>query len=526
LTGDYRLEIDQDAVLEDVIGNLIDELGNNHELTEWVVEFAKDNLENERAWDIRKSLLDFSREIFREEFKVIEDEVVQKTSDRLYFRNLKAKLQQIRFSFLNAVGTPAREALQILALQPWDLSDIAHGKMGGLLTYFELMASVKAVKDVKEPTPRVQSFAESARNWPNKKTIHAAEIIRIADAELIPRLQRIFDVRQKGITDALSAEMALQNLYVFGLVADISRKLKEYKNENNLMLLADAPKFLNGVIQDSDTPFVYEKVGSFYRNYLIDEFQDTSGLQWKNFLPLVLNSLDQGHQSLVVGDVKQAIYRWRGGDLNLLHQTVESHIGKDRVAVRNLNSNYRSAGEIVDFNNAVFEQASAIATADTGHSLSSSAYSDVSQRTSKSITGLVEVKFLTSEKDGRKWKEIALEEVPLIMERLQEKGVPLKDIAILVRKNDEGQEVVNYILEHQRSDKAKAGFRYDVVSGESLRMDTAATVNLLEAAMKYLLNPDDAIARAQLAYEFSRLYDPERAVTDVFSVTNQSIFES
>ena len=99
------------------------------------------------------------------------------------------------------------------------------------------------------------------------------------------------------IEAALSADVVLQNLYVFGLVADISSKLKEYKDENNLMLLADAPKFLNGVIQDSDTPFIYEKVGSFYKNYLIDEFQDTSAMQWKNFLAIAHQQSGSGlHQ--------------------------------------------------------------------------------------------------------------------------------------------------------------------------------------------------------------------------------------
>ena len=109
------------------------------------------------------------------------------------------------------------------------------------------------------------------------------EIIELARTKLIPIKRKLVELHEKYYRAALSAEVVLQNLYVFGLIADISRKLKEYKDENNLMLLADAPKFLNGVIQDSDTPFIYEKVGSFYKNYLIDEFQDTSAMQWKNF---------------------------------------------------------------------------------------------------------------------------------------------------------------------------------------------------------------------------------------------------
>jgi ATP-dependent helicase/nuclease subunit A len=526
LAGDYRLEIDQEAVLEEVIDNLIDELGNNPELTEWVVEFAKENLENEKSWDVRTSLMDFSKEIFREEFKTIENDVVTKTSGSRYFRELQRSLTKVRSGFLRAVVQPAKKALTILGQQPWDQSDIAYGKQSGLYTFLIEAASLKRVKDLKEPKPKIHTFATDPGFWPSKKTPHAGLIRSVAESQLAPLLREIIEQYHTGLPDALSAEVALQNLYVFGLVADISRKLREYKSENNLMLLADAPKFLNGVIAESDTPFIYEKVGSFYKHYLIDEFQDTSGLQWKNFLPLLLNGLDQGLPSLVVGDVKQAIYRWRGGDLNLLHQTVERNIGAERVNIQNLNSNYRSTPAVVDFNNEVFAAAAKIVSAETGHSLSSSAYEDVAQRAPRDGDGYVDVRFLLDEKDGRRWKEKALDQIPVMLEQLQEKGVRLKDIAIIVRKNEEGQDVINHLLRYKLSDNAKPGFRYDVVSGESLRLDTAATVNLLEGAMKYLLNPDDDIARAQLAFEFARLFHPGRKPTEVFAVTNQSIFES
>jgi ATP-dependent helicase/nuclease subunit A len=526
LTGDYRLEIDQDPVLEEVIDALIDELGNNRNLTEWVVEFAKENLENERSWDVRSNLLDFSREIFREEFKTVEDEVARRTSDPLYFRNLKNRLGEIRGKFIAGISKPAREALAILSNQEWTIADLNYGKSSGINTFLETCATLRRVKELKEPGVRVKSFSEAAANWANKKSPFTSAILAVAENELVPRLARIVDRMEAGLTEALTAEVALENLYVFGLVSDISRKLKEYKDENNLMLLADAPKFLNGVIQDSDTPFIYEKVGSFYRNYLIDEFQDTSGLQWSNFLPLLSNSLDQGYSSLVVGDVKQAIYRWRGGDLNLLQNEVEKNVGKERVEVKNLDSNYRSAATIVDFNNALFTSASAIVSLETGAALSSASYGDVSQKVYRDTEGYVQIRFLEEEKDGQRWKDQALALIPGYLERLQDAGVQPKDIAFLVRKNEEGQEIISHLLQHKSGELAKPGYSYEVVSGESLRITTAATVNLLEGAMKYLLNPDDDIARSQIAYEFARIFDPNRPLTEVFAVTNQSIFES
>ncbi len=526
LNGDYRLEIDQDAVLEEVIANLIDELGSNPELTEWVVEYARENLENDKPWDVRKNLLEFSREIFREEFKLIEDEVATATSANDYFRNLRNKLMKVRMTFLRQLNSAAREVLDIMARQTWGFDDLNWGKNNGLPGFLNTLASARRVADLKETKDRVRALASGSAAWPSKKTPHRRDILQLAESELVFRVQRLIDMVEGGITDALSAEVALENLYVFGLVADISRKLREYKHEHNLMLLADAPKFLNKIIEDSETPFVYEKVGSFYRNYLIDEFQDTSGLQWKNFLPLLRNSLDQGYPSLVVGDVKQAIYRWRGGDLNLLHSAVEQEVGAARVDKKSLNANYRSAANVVSFNNAFFESASAIASADTGHPLASSAYEDVAQKMTRGEDGFVRLRFLRDDPDGGHWKDRALNSIPAYLEQLQAVGVPLNQIAILVRRNDEGQDVINHLLQYRLGGNAKPGFRYDVVSGESLRIDSAATINLLEGALKYLLNPDDDIARAQLAFEYARLTDPQRPLTEVFSVTNAAVFES
>ncbi len=544
LVGDYRLEVEQDAVLEEVIDNLIDELGSNKELTDWVVEFAKENLENERAWDVRYSLIEFAREIFREEFKLIEDDVNLITSQKGFFRNLKETLWKVKTQFTAEVSRYATEALHIINSNGWTADDFSYGKNSGLITFFKTFASEKNVSRIKSPGERIRNHFINPQKWAGKTSRHAATIQRVATEKLVPLLQSILNVYDSDYKQALSAEIALKNLYVFGLITDIARKLKEYKDENNLMLLADAPKFLNGVIQDSDTPFIYEKVGSFYRNYLIDEFQDTSGMQWKNFQPLIVNSLDQGHSSLVVGDVKQAIYRWRGGDLNLLQQQIVPLIGDERVNMKELGTNFRSAYHIINFNNLVFQTASSLISTRTGEEITARAYADIAQEMArKNEAGFVQIEFVQEQEESEnipkpvdpeepedpnaaKWKALALQRLTTTLEQMQLKGASLKDIAILVRKNDEGQRIAAHLLQYKNSDDARADCRYDVVSNESLRIDGAATVNLLLGAMHYLLNADNAIARAQLGYEFARLHEPNRILSDVFAVTNQANFEN
>ncbi|HET9052960.1 MAG TPA: UvrD-helicase domain-containing protein, partial [Cyclobacteriaceae bacterium] len=391
LMGDYRLEIEQDLVLEDVINDLIDELGSNKELTEWVVEFAKDSLENERAWDVRLSLRQFAEQIFREEFKVIEDDIINETNDQNFFKELKSKLWQTKSSYLTKVSRLADEALKIFHDKGWDISEIYYGKNSGLLTFFQMFAKQRELGKYKEIGKYVLTHFIKADKWPSKTTSRAADIIATADQKLIPIIHELLDAYSAYYKEALSAELVLRNMYVFGLITDISRKLREYKERNNLMLLADAPKFLNGVIAGSDTPFIYEKIGSFYRNFLIDEFQDTSGFQWKNFLPLLTNSLDQGNRSMVVGDVKQAVYRWRGGDLKLLQQQVEEQIGKERVDTIELGTNFRSAAQIIGFNNVLFKNAAARVNQLTGGELPEASFRDVAQKDFKKHEGFVQV---------------------------------------------------------------------------------------------------------------------------------------
>jgi ATP-dependent exoDNAse (exonuclease V) beta subunit len=544
LIGDYRLEVDHDAILEEVIDNLIDELGTNKELTEWVVEFAKENLENERAWDVRFSLIEFAREIFREEFKAIEDELSQTTADVSIFRKIKEKLWSTKNFFIDQVSKPAKEFFRILESNGWTIEDFSYKRGSGLLGFFNQFAFETNLSKYETIGGRILNYFDgNPANWPNKKSPHSKAILQAAEQSFVPIVSRILAEYSEHFERALSAEVALKNLYVFGLIADIARKLKEYKSENNVMLLADAPKFLNGVISDSDTPFIYEKVGSFYRNYLIDEFQDTSGMQWKNFQPLITNSLDQGYPGLVVGDVKQAIYRWRGGDLNLLQNEIVARIGEDRVNVRELDRNFRSSKAVVSFNNALFKTAADIVALETGESISKEAYTDVSQEIFKTDAGFVEVRFLrpepTEEKknlfsaddaesvqESSNWIEMALDQLPGMMEDLQLRGVRLKEIAILVRRNDEGQRIATQLLHYKNSGKAKEGCRYDVVSNESLRIDGASSVNLLLGALRYLLNADDSIARAQLGYEFARLHEPERSMPEVFAVANLATFEN
>ncbi len=523
--GDYRLEVEQDLVMGEVIGNLIDELGERPQLTKWIVELALQNLENDRSWDMRNSLVSFSNEIFREEFRAVEGSIEQASTNIDYFRDTLDALRKKKHEYVNFVSSRAKLALKDFHALGLQTDDFKYKNNGSAYGWFAKVAEFKSVKDFsdKEKGSRSENEFQSAGSWVDKNHPRSQEIIRLANEKWIDLLNQILNYRKINYSEALSAELAISNFYAFGLLTDISRKLAEYKRDNNVMLLADAPQFLNGIIQDSDTPFIYEKAGSFYRNFLIDEFQDTSGLQWKNLQPLLTNGLDSGYPSLVVGDVKQAIYRWRGGDQGLLQKAIEDQVGVARTEIKLLNKNFRSAKEIVSFNNALFQ--SAAASTESGSALAQQEYHDVRQEATKTTDGFVRVKFLSDAEDV-KWKDEALTQTVLCIEELQRQGARPRDIALLVRTNVEGQEVISFLLQHKNSTHAKAECCYEIVSSESLRIDSAGSVNLLTSALTYLLNPEDAIARAQLAYEYSRQRPQQKAMAEVFAVSNTVVFEN
>jgi ATP-dependent helicase/nuclease subunit A len=525
LSGDYRLELDHHAVLAEVIDALMDELGKNEDLTRWMIEFAEDNLASEKAWDVRHGLIEFAREIFREDFKAIEDELNTVTGKENFFPNLIKELRKQKHEYVNVIKKKAEQAVQQIQAAGLEDSDFKYGNGGGF-GWFKKVSQISTAAEFQSDDvgKRPAKEYQLAKNWPSKESNQAEVTEKLATEKLVPLMNDILKYRETYHQAALSAEVVLNNFYAFGLLSDISRKLKEYKATNNLMLLSDAPKFLNGVIGESDTPFIYEKVGSFYRNYLIDEFQDTSGMQWNNFYPLVTNSLDSGYKSLVVGDVKQAIYRWRGGNLSLLQKQISDQIGEQRVEVKELTSNYRSTEHVISFNNSLFKIAARKVAELTSGTMATDVYNEVVQQFSSKEKGFVQVSFIPHE-DDQKWKDSAKAKLVSMMEHLQESGVPLKDIAILVRTNDEGQSIVNYVLEHKYSSSAKSGCKYDIISNESLRIDGSGSVNLVLSALRYLHNPDDTIARAELAYEYVRIHRPDALLSETFLVTNMVAFE-
>jgi ATP-dependent helicase/nuclease subunit A len=511
LLGNFRLEVDNDLVMDDVIGELMDELGpDNKQLTDWVVQFSRDRLTEGENWNITYALKSFFQEIFKEQFKEVEEQILKPDEEGRVYKEILGTLGKEVAIFENFMKVRAQKALESIERNGITVEDFSYKDQGTAYKYFQEFARGKYFS---ADGSRIQSAATSSADWSAKKAYNYQKLKDLAEHELISLLNEMIAYDAGNYERYKSAIEVLKNFYAFGLISDITRKLKTYKQENNIMLLSDAPQFLNGIINNSDTPFIYEKVGSFFKNYLIDEFQDTSAFQWQNFLPLLKEAGDQGQKSLIVGDVKQSIYRWRGGDLGLLQTDVTDRFGSDQVEVLPLNTNYRSAGKIVEFNNNLFKKAAVIVQQLTEQPLPGEVFGDVEQKVSRfTDKGYVHIEFVEKQ-EGEDWQEQALRQLPHWIEQLQDKGAALRDIAILVRTNKEGQRIANYLLQFRSSPDAKPGYRYEVVSNESLRLDTSRSVSLLINAMMYINNPNDTIARGQIAFELAR----ERNLGKIFT---------
>ena len=206
--------------------------------------------------------------------------------------------------------------------------------------------------------PPTQTFRANVGNrdgWFLKKEIPAC--IDSLYEELNPVLQEMVNCFGEPYVRYNTAVQSSKYIYALGILVDIDRRIEEYEKEHNVLLLSDTAGILNAVINENDAPFIYEKIGTRVNHFMIDEFQDTSKLQWQNFAPLIGESLSHDHTDLIVGDVKQSIYRWRNSDWSLLNEGVQSLFRPSQYSERSMNMNYRSCACIVEFNNRIFGEA-------------------------------------------------------------------------------------------------------------------------------------------------------------------------
>ena len=513
LDTNYTIELDINKVLTAVSDRLLMDIQNNPQLLEWILNFAEEKIESGFNWDFKKDIQHLGYELFKEDFKSFNKDILKKLSNKDFLTTYKNKMYRISEDFKKEMNSFGKQAMTVIEKQTLTVEDFSYGK-SGVAGYLNKITGTDF-----EPGTRAINAVNTPENWYSKTSQKKEGIISAYKAGLNDLLQQIILFYNKNKSIYYTAEAILRNFSTLGLLSDLSEKIRDYNDEHHVALLSDAGILLNSIIADTDAPFVYEKTGTYIHHFMIDEFQDTSRIQWDNFKPLILNSLANNNSNLIVGDVKQSIYRWRNSDWKVLAETVQSDLSSFDVEPITLERNWRSKKNIVLFNNSIFYACSNILQEhynrileDSGINSNSDpslktrikkAYNDVIQRMPESeenkIEGHVNISFISAKEDI-KWKEEVIQQIPSLIEKLQDHQYQLKDIAILTRNDAEGKEIADALMSYREQKNDKKSYRYDVISTNSVYLKNSVVIQFLIPVLKYFNQPQDHINNSLLLY--------------------------
>lgn len=505
LTANLRVGLSGDQVEELAVDQLIDNLKHTDVILQWLLHYIMDSLSDEKSWsnnDEKKTsfireIKNFGKTIFRDYYKEHRKELNEKMAEEGFFEEYTKTLRQLRDSAKERMLTIASTYFDTLEEEGFSVADIKNTTRG-VSSYFMKIRNGQFDNSILNTT--AAKAMEAPENWYKKDHPRAEELYVLADQVLIPMLRYTEQEREKQWKLFQSANLTLSHLNNLRLLSSIEQKVKDINDDANVFLLGNTQHLLHSLIQDSDAPFVFEKIGAQLHHVMIDEFQDTSTVQWQNFKVLMQECMSHvGSENLIVGDVKQSVYRWRSGDWRLLNH-IERQFPEEMMEVRPLQTNYRSERNIILFNNAFFT----VATQQEYDGLKEqngagaeqlrNAYDDVCQHIPdhRDRKGYVDIRLLPA----TDYRERTLEQLKDTVLSLLEQGVSQNKIAILVRTNDIITLIANYLLEELPE--------VNVVSDEAFRLEASVSVQLLIHALHLLTHPTDSLTKAYLIKSFHR----------------------
>ena len=499
LTANLRIELNDRQIESIAVDEMIDELGEKDELLKWILGYIKENIDDDKNWNVIGYIKSFGENIFREFYKTKSKELNTLLHEKGFFEQYTKRIRAIRDEAEAELKSVAAEFFEALETEGVDITDLSYGKSGPAGYFIKLQ---NGQYDESIITGRVQKALDegSADCWTKKS---APQSLRhFAEETIVPLLEKAESTRKSNWKMYASAVLTLKHLNQLRLLNSIERKVREMNVEANRFLLSDTHTLLHSLIKDTDSPFIFEKIGSHLENVMIDEFQDTSTVQWQNFKVLLEECMSHSeeHGNLIVGDVKQSIYRWRSGDWRMLNNIKgEFPQVSDMLDIRTLTHNYRSSRRVINFNNAFFERAAEIEFNDLKECCGEddmqlaeqlkSAYADVCQQVpdKREDSGYVHIELLPQDD----YTDITLNKTVETVDHLIELGADPSDIAIIVRSNN----TIQQIAEHFACVRPEL----KIVSDEAFRLDNSTALNILVAAMHSLTHQDDKLTRAYIA---------------------------
>ncbi len=495
LSPNLNIELNNIEVLSDAVDSMIEKLGPNSPVLAWLLDYINERIADDKRWNVSDEIKNFGRNIFDEGYIEKGDGLRQRLRDPNVIREYRKILKEMETAALEQMKDFAQQFENVLSSQSLKPTDLKNGAKG-IGSYFNKLRNGILGDEIANAT--VVKCLEEETNWAAKTSRYYTDIIILASSILMPLLQDAEQHRSRNNRIVNSCRLSMQHLNKVQLLANIDEEVRQLNRENNRFLLSDTNALLHQLVKDGDSSFVFEKIGTNIRNVMIDEFQDTSRMQWDNFKLLLLEGLSQGADSLIVGDVKQSIYRWRNGDWGILNG-LNKRLGYFSIRTETLKTNRRSETNIIRFNNSIFTAAVDYLNEIHNKQLGSicepliNAYADVEQESPRNEQkGYVKVEFLESD-EKHDYTDQTLISLGAEVEHLIQSGIKLNDIAILVRKNKSIPRIADYF------DKQ---LHYKVVSDEAFRLDASLAICMMLDALRYLSDPENRIVKAQLATNY------------------------
>ena len=494
LNANLEIELNDTTILSDAVDALIEKLDRQSPVLIWLLEYIEERIADDKRWNVADEIKSFGHNIFDEVYIEKGNKLRQKLNDPNFIPTYRKEVKEMQSEAEDQMSSFSDHFNEVLAINGLTSTDLKGGARG-IGSYFKKLKEGKYSDDIRNAT--VEKCLQSQEEWATKTSKVKDLIMSLATTELIPLLEEAEKMRPINNMLINSCKLSLRHLNNLRLLTHIDSEVRLQNLMHNRFLLADTNALLHSLIHEGDASFVYEKIGTTIDTVMIDEFQDTSRMQWENFHLLLEESMAQKEGSLIVGDIKQSIYRWRNGDWKIL-----AGLEKDpsfRINSKTLDTNWRSETNVIQFNNELFTAACNILNERHKDELGVpctqlvNAYSDVCQKSpKKKAEGYVKVSFLNDTKE-HPYAESMLEELAKEVDQLVQEGVQLNDIAILVRKNKTIPSIATYFHENTP---------YRIVSDEAFRLDASLAVCMLVDGLRFLSDPDNRVACARLAVAF------------------------
>ena len=501
----YNVEIETASVLSKSADTLIEQITVDRDLQRWLTDFVQERIDEGRKWDIRDGILSLGGELFKEKNKA----ALGRARSREELGRIVARATAHAEATKKRMQEAAAQAVGIITGAGLTAADFS-GKSRSFANWFFTVAA----GELKPYGATAAKMAASTDGWAPKGSPAQA-----LAPELQPLLREMCDLYDANMRSWNTCDLLRENYRSFALLSDLYERVQQLCDEQNMMLLSETKYVLSEFIGHNDAPFIYEKVGNRFERFMIDEFQDTSLKEWENFLPLLQNAMAQSEETsvLIVGDIKQSIYRWRGGDWKILHSQAQRALGADSTELVNLTENYRSLPAVVDFNNkAIGRVVEADNRALNATLDEAAARGDMDARTAAGLRDTLQKAYREHAQTPRRLGGVpgyvsveTFAERPPVVERICEvldKGFRPCDIMILVRGATDGARVAAELLDFKRRNDDPR-YRFDVMTQEALIVGNAPVSSFIAAALRLSLNPDDSLSRAVYNHYLGRGFD-------------------